>query len=163
MFNSAYLRLDEVAATMGEDLVGDLSADMFKTIESIDESITFLTENSPDKMSRDEVIIDAQAWPVAFTDEAREFARLNGCLENCEGGLFVDWIVKNYDWPVKKDPIPSWRSRLETLVKERDYHKALKKYCDFMRQTEDIRFYINESAVQLDSYIQQQVDAARGK
>jgi hypothetical protein len=32
-----------------------------------------------------------------------------------------------------------------------------------MRQTDDIRFYINEAAVQLDSYIQQQADAARGK
>lgn len=162
VFNAAYARLDEVAATMKENLVSDLSDDMFSTIKSIDESIAFLSQDSPDKKSRDEVVIDAQAWPFAFTEEAKEFASKNGCVENCEGGAFVDWIVMNYDWPIKRDPIPSWNSRLDALRWEKDYHKALKKYCDFMRQTDDIRFYINEAAVQLDSYIQQQFDSARG-
>jgi hypothetical protein len=162
-FNAAYDRLDVVAATMKESLVSDLSDDMFSTIKSIDDSITFLSQEGPDKKSRDEVVVDAQAWPFAFTEEAKVFASSNGFIEGCEGGIFVDWIVKNYDWLVKRDPVPSWNSRLDALRKEKDYHKALKKYCDFMRQTDDIRFYINEAAVQLDSYIQQQADAARGK
>jgi hypothetical protein len=32
-----------------------------------------------------------------------------------------------------------------------------------MRQTDDLRSYIGEAAVQPDSYIQQQIDIARGK
>ena len=32
-----------------------------------------------------------------------------------------------------------------------------------MRQTEDIRSMLSESAAQLDGYIQQQIDIARGK
>jgi hypothetical protein len=40
---------------------------------------------------------------------------------------------------------------------------ALKRYCDFLRQTESIRAQLMESAAQLDAYIQQQIDLARGK
>lgn len=162
IFQAAYARLDEVAATMEENLFRYLASDMAETIDSMDDAISFLASDGSEKKSRDEVIIDSQAWPFAFTEEAKEYAAKNRCSESCVGP-YVDWIAKHYDWPVKKDPIPSWRSRLETLEREADYHKALKRYCDFMRQTEDIRSQLTEAAAQLDAYIQQQIDIARGK
>lgn len=161
-FEAAYGRLDEVAAAMEENLVGDLASDMMDTIESMDSAISFLASDGPEKKSRDDVIIDSQAWPFAFTEEAKEFAAHNGCQENCVGP-YVEWIAKHYDWAVKKDPIPSWRTRLKTLERGSNYHKALKRYCDFMRQTEDIRSRLTESAAQLDAHIQEQIDLARGK
>lgn len=162
VFSAAYGRLDEVAASMNENLVGDLSADMANTISSIDDAINFLANDGPDKKGRDEVIIDSQAWPFAFTDEAKAFANKNGYKEK-NVGSFVDWIAKNYDWPMKLDPIPSWRLRLQSLSREKDYHKALKRHYDFMRQTEKVRSILSESAAQLDAHIQQQIDIARGK
>lgn len=162
IFQSVYTRLDEVAATMEENLVGDLASDMAETIESIDEAISFLATDGPEIKSRNEVIIDSQAWPFAFTEEAKEYAASNGCQEKCIGP-YVDWLAKHYDWPIKKDPIPSWHSRHVALLRETDYHKALKRYCDFMHQSENIRSQINESAAQLDAHIQQQIDFARGK
>lgn len=162
VFAAAYTRLGEVAATMTEDLVDDLSADMAETIDSTDEAIRFLSEDSPRSESRDDVVVSCQAWPFAFTDEAKEFAKAHGCREK-HVGPFVEWIAKNYKWPVKADPIPSWRTRLDSLKRESDYHRALKKYCDFMKQTEDIRANITEAAVQLDNHIQMQIDIARGK
>ena len=161
-FSAAYSRLDSVAASMEENLVGALSADLSQTVDLVDEAIGFLASDGPEIKSRNDVIIDSQAWPFAFTDEAKNFAKANGCKEKTVG-LFVDWIAKNYNWPVKSDPVPGWRSRLDALAKEKDYHKALKRYCDFMRQTEDIRSQINEAAAQLDAYIQQQIDISRGK
>jgi hypothetical protein len=162
LFGAAYSRLDIVAVSMEENLVGDLTADLSQTVNLIDEAIDFLASDGPGKKSRSDVIIDSQAWSFAFTEEAKEFGKVNGCKEKTVGS-FVDWIAKNYNWPVKSDPIPGWRSRLDTLGKEKDYHKALKRYCDFMRQTEDVRSQINEAAVQLDAHIQQQIDIARGK
>lgn len=161
-FKAAYDRLDEVAASMEEALVSDLASDMLNTIDSVDGAISFLACDGPEKKSRDDVIVDSQAWPFAFTEEAKEFAVQNGCPESCVGP-YVDWIAKHYDWPIKKDPIPSWRARLETLEREPNYHKALKRYCDFMRQTEDIRSKLTEAAAQLDAHIQEQIDIARGK
>ena len=162
VFNVAYQRLLDVADSMEEDLVGDLHSDMSATVRSIDDAIQFLADASPEKRTRDQVIINCQAWPFAFTDEAKAFAQQNGCPEKCVGP-YVDWIAANYDWPVKSDPVPGWKRRLASLEKEKDYHMALKRYCDFMRQTEDIRSKIHESAAQLDAYIQEQIDIARGK
>jgi hypothetical protein len=162
IFNAAYVRLEMVAASMDEDLVGDLSADMAATIESTDEAIRFLANDAPDKKTRDEVVVDSQAWPFAFTDEAKQFARTNGCNEG-HVGAYVEWLAKNYKWPISSDPISGWRSRLDSLKKEKDYHKALKRYCDFIRQTEDIRSKLSEAAAQLDAHIQEQIDIARGK
>ncbi|WP_027177115.1 hypothetical protein [Desulfovibrio aminophilus] len=162
VFEFAYARLDSVAASMHEDLVGDLSEDLSKTIDSIDETIDFLVDGGPKKKNRDDVIIDCQVWPFAFTDDAKAYAKANGCKETTVGG-FLDWITKNYPWPLRKDPVSGWRKRLATLRREKNRHNVLKIYCDFMRQTEKIRAQIVEAAAQLDAYIQQQIDVARGK
>lgn len=162
LFSAAYSRLDAIAASMVEDLVGDLSADFSETVDSIDEAIRFLAEDAPNKNSRDAVVINAQAWPFVQTDEAKEFARTNGCKEKTFWA-FKDWIIQNYNWPIKSDPIPAWRDRHKALTKEKDYHKALKRYCDFMRQTEDFRTQINDAAAALDMHIQQEIDRIRGK
>lgn len=161
-FRTAYARLDEVAASMTENLVGDLAADMAKTIDEADTDISFLADEAPIKSSRDEVIIDCQAWPFAFTEEAKAFAKNNG-YQGQFVGSYIEWIANNYKWPINKDPIIGWQARLQDLAKEADYHMALKRYCDFMHQTEDIRSKLSESAHQLDAHIQMQIDAARGK
>ena len=161
-FVAAYDRLSEVAAAMKEGLVGDLSADMEATIETTDNLIQFLADDSPKRMTRDEAIVDAQVWQFAFTEDGKEFARTHGCVDT-KVQAYVEWIARNYDWPVKSDPILGWRSRLASLAKENDYHRALKRYCDFMKQTEGIRATLGEAASQLDSFIDHQIDMARGK
>ena len=60
-------------------------------------------------------------------------------------------------------PIPSWSRRAESVKCEKNKHSALKKYSDFMKQSELIREQIDESAYQLDTYIQEMIDFARGK
>jgi len=162
LFYAAYSRLDIIAASMTEDLIGDLSAEFFATVDSIDEAIRFLAKDGLRKQSREEVVIDAQVGPFVHTEEAKEFAKANGCKAKTFGE-FVDWITQNYNWPVKSDPVPGWRKRHRSLAVEKDYHKALKRYCDFMHQTEDLRAQIHESEAQLDMYIQQQIDLMRGK
>ena len=162
IFRSAYTRLDCIAASMTQDLVGDLSADISETIDSTDKSIDFLSNEGPHKRSRDDVVIYAQAWPFAFTKEADDFAMANGCKEEFRKP-FVDWIARNYSWPVKSDPIPAWRKRHRALINEKDHHKALKRYCEFIHQTEDIRGKIDEAAMGLEMHIQHQIDVMRGK
>lgn len=135
---------------------------MQKTIERVDHQLDFLASDSPEPTSRREAVVAAQSWPFAFTEEGKAWARSNDCKERTVGG-YVSWLSKTYPWPVKSDPILSWRKRLGLLESESDKHAALKKYCDFMKQTEDIRGKIGESAAKLDGYIQHQIDIARGK
>lgn len=163
IFKAAYARLEEVAASMEEDMIGDLSADMAATIDTIDDMINFLADYPPCQ-NRDEVIVAAQAQHFAFTEQAKEFAQKKGFKVEAETvGAYIQWIKENYNWSIKLDPIPGWRTCLQSLKNEKDYHKALKKYHDFMGRTEDIRSLLSEADAQLNAHIDQQVDTALGK
>lgn len=161
-FRAAYERLGDVAASMTSNLVADLTADMTATVDDTDSIIQFLAENSPQPGSRDRAVVLSQAWATAFTEEARAFARDKGCTEETVIGR-VEWLAAEFPWTFKRDPIPSWRTRVATLARDRDPHRALKRYCDFMRQTETLRATLDEAGAQLDGFIQNQIDQARGK
>ncbi len=160
---AAYNRLSEVASSMGGSLVADLTADLTTIVDELDGWIDFLATDNPRAINRDDAIIDAQAWPFSFSDEAKEFAKGHGCKARQEWPVDCEWIKKTYKWPVSSDPIESWRSRIQSISAERDKHIALKKYRDFLAQTESIRSQIEAAAQQLDAHIQQMTDEARGK
>ena len=156
-FKSAFTRLQEVVDSLDFDLVASLSSDMESTIDDTDEMISFLATDSTKIRTRNEVIVYAQSRLFAFTERAREFARKNGCTEKTINS-YVEWLAKNYSWRIKTDPIDSWRNRLTTLRQQTNNHEALKRYCDFMNQTTELRFQIDDAASALDSDIQQRVD-----
>jgi hypothetical protein len=143
------------------DIISDLSKDLESTINEVDDQIQFLSEHSSDKSNRNQVIIDCQAWPFAFSEKAKMFARERGCTEKTVGS-YVEWIKLNYKWTINTDPIPGWKKRLDSLQQEKNKHSALNKYCDFMKQTNEIRDKILDAAAQLDAHIDNLVDQARG-
>lgn len=156
---SAFSRLDEVAAALGDTLVTDLATDMETTINEVDNQIDFLqAEGSPSK-SRNEVVVDAQAWPFAFSDDGKAWLMANGGA-NLNVLEQVEFVAARYPWAVRTDPIAGWKGRCQSLVDEKNAHAALKKYCDFMSQTESLRADIDQADGQLNAYIDQQVDAA---
>ncbi|KAA1284801.1 hypothetical protein [Alcaligenes faecalis] len=162
MFVRAFDRLTEVADGLGENLIDDLQADMFETIKRTDEWLDFVSENDPHCSGRDEVVRYCQAWPFAWTEKAKSFARDNGCKASSMGS-YVEWLGNNYNWQIKTDPVSSWGKRHRSLQKELDLDAALKKYCDFMKQTETFRDVLSERVSHLDCYIQEQIDIMRGK
>ena len=109
-FKAAWARLRQVTESMGNTLVSDLHNEMRKTIESVNDQIQFLADESPDKKTRKQVIIDCKAWPFAFSDDGKAYAATNNCPQLSVGG-YVDWLALNYQWPTSNDPIPSWRKR----------------------------------------------------
>lgn len=158
----AYVRLQEVADSLGDSLIKDLASEVRRTIAHVDRQIHFLSSDSPEPVTRKQAIIAAQAWPFAFTDEGRQWASEHQCPP-LSVAAYVDWLSAHYPWPVRSDPIASWTRRATALEKERNPHAGLKRYCDFMRQTEGLRAQIDEAAAQLDAHIQHLVDVARGK
>jgi len=61
--------------------------------------------------------IDCQAWQFAATDERKEFIKQKGCTAK-SGAAIVEWLIRNYKWPIKADPIPSWDKRLSKCKSE---------------------------------------------
>ncbi len=155
-FVFAFRRLRDVAESMGDTLVDDLSLDMRRAIDHADGALDFLEKNSPrrggETITRDTLIVDAQVWHIFHTEEAQLFAIHNGCKDFVIAP-YVEWLKVNYPWPTRSDPVPSWRKRLDSLQAEKNPHVALKKYCDFMSQTEDLRERINASAGALDQHL----------
>jgi hypothetical protein len=162
-FSKAWDRLKAVAESMGTSLIKDLAQDMSRTIESSDHDIHFVVTNAPGKKhTRDQVVVESQVRTLAFSESGKSYAEANGYKGKAPNGL-VDWLTENYPFPAKRDPIPSWQARQESVAAERGPHKALEKYCYFMLQTQELRSHLEEHAASLDGYIQEQIDLARGK
>ena len=162
LYSKVCRRLKEVSDSIPFDITRDLAGHMEEVIVEVDDWLDYLTSDDPGKPSRDEVIIACQAWPFAFTDDGKQYANENRCPAKTVGE-HIDWLSKNYKWEVRSDPIPSWRKRLERLKREKNKHRLLKKYDDFMKQTKKIRESISESVSLLDQEIERQIDMAGGK
>ncbi|AOJ72149.1 MULTISPECIES: hypothetical protein [Burkholderia] len=110
-FKLAWERLGDVAAHHGDTLIDDLHSDMARTIDLADEQVTFLAQHpEPNGTPRDQVVIDCLLWPIAFSDEGEKYAAAHGGPVPMTPE-YLTWIAQNYPWPVRTDPIPSWRNR----------------------------------------------------
>lgn len=157
-FGSAWQNLLIAVEGQASDLVSDLSADMQKTIEAFDGTLDYVTEENHERKDK---IIEIQAWDLAFTDAGKQYAAENNCPEDQTVAEYVAWLGANYSWPVRDDPVKFWQKRLTSLRTEKDLDKALKKYCDFMKQTEVIRSQLEEHAIAFEQMIDQQIDEMR--
>ncbi|MEJ0098498.1 MAG: hypothetical protein WDO12_01620 [Pseudomonadota bacterium] len=155
-FPAAWKRLKEVSEAIPLRLVDTLHSHMEEVIEETDRLIDYVVGGAPDGSTRLDVVLDSQAWGIAFTDKGRNFAAKNGCTIGTVGG-YVDWLKANYPWTIRTDPIPSWRGRLSSLKSETDDHKALRRYTEFMSQTEELREAIDRTAEALDQHVESQM------
>jgi hypothetical protein len=97
------------------------------------------------KTTRNQAILDSQAWKVIFTNEGKKFAQDNGFPG---GGILdaIQWIGDNYKFRFNRDPIPSWQKQAQSLRSEKNPHKALNRYNSFVTSTQEIREIIYDSA-----------------
>jgi len=161
LFPPVWARLREVSEGIKFELVPDLRAALTEMVGETDKLLDYMAEGHPGKPSRDELVADAQAWRVAFTDEGKRFASTHACSESTVGG-YVQWLGQNYSFTFRKDPVPGWKEWLATFGQESNPHVALRKYQQFVARSEFVREAIEASAGALDAEIDRQIDAARG-
>jgi hypothetical protein len=111
--------------------------------------------------TRDQAVIDSQAWPLAFSEEGKAFARDRGWT----GSVFhlVEWLSEEYPLRFKRDPISSWEKQAAKLRAQKNPHAALAHYHSFMSETATLREALMESASAAEAEIDAAVDRARGK
>lgn len=126
---------------MYTNLISDLHDDMAQAIDEVDRLIFFVAGNASSKELRDKVVIDLQKEIVSSIEDGKHLKKAKFSV----------------------DPIPGWKNRLRGLKADKNPHSALKRYCDFMRQTEEIRFSIEDFEDEIDSLIQEQIDIDREK
>ena len=160
-YQAACTSLGNAIAIDAAAFAGTLADHLDQIIEEQDTAVHMIATGGPRQMSRDEAVADTMAWKVAFTEEAKDFARQKGWPS---GSVldFVEWIRDNYQLLSKADPVPSWQKRANTVRSEKNPHKAIKKYRDFMTQTADIRMALEEAHGQVEQYIDEQIERMRG-
>lgn len=143
------------------ELLAALKDHMAEVIDVQDELIEHVAQGLYEPITRDQVAINAQAWPLALSGKGATVMTEKGFTPS---SIFaaVEWLSMNGDLLYPQDPLPSWRRRLSSLEAETDAYAALKKYRDFMLQSQPFRDQIEESAAGLDAEINQQVDMLRG-
>ena len=73
---------------------------MQETIDTINSAIDFLANDSPNKSTRNKVIVNTQARAFAFSDEAKKFAKENDFRKGSIA-TYLEWIKNNYKWAIK--------------------------------------------------------------
>lgn len=159
---AAFQRVLDISMFLDENLIDDLASDMSSAIEAANSSISFISGSSETQERRDWAVVFAQSFVFSQDDNANQKAIDMGFSPLDQKQLF-DWLVDDYNhWPTMKDPVPSWRNRLNSVRREKNPLKAIKKYCDFMGQTTDIRLTLEEVESEIDGYIDFQAEILRG-
>ena len=159
-FRSAYEMLGESVGYEPSMISENLADHMENIVEEQDSCIDVIATGGPNRLTRDNAVIETQAWPLAFSEEGKRFAHTNGW----DGGSvaeYVEWFATNYPLKFRRDPIPAWQKRIEAVRREGNPHKALKRYRSFMDQTAAIREMVYESTSQVEAYIDEQIERMR--
>ena len=161
-FMAAYERLDELGSSIEENLIADLTADMSSEITSVDENIHLIAANDTDQKERDSAVIFGQAYYEV--ENPRKQIENEYTTAKSKKNL-LDWLIDDYNWEIKTDPIPEWRSKQNILARETNYHKALEQYCNIMTEKKYLRFRLalEDSAGTLDHLAEMESEIARGK
>lgn len=160
---NAFQKVLDVSLTFGDSIIDDLASDLDSVIEAANASISFISGSSDAPGRRDWAVIFTQAFVFAQDDNANEKAQAMG-FDPLKNKQLLDWLIDDYrNWPFLRDPVPNWRNRLKSLRSEKSANKAIKKYCDFMSQTYDIRQALEDVESQVDGYIDLQAEILRGK
>ena len=159
-FRVACIALEEAVNYKPYMVSENLAEYMEKIVEEQDGCIDLIATGGPKYLTRDRAVIETQAWPLAFSEAGKRFA-----LENSWNGgsvaEYVEWFTERYPLKFRRDPVPAWRRRVEGVRLEANPHRALKKYRSFMDQTASMREKVHESAVQVEAYIDGQIERMR--
>ncbi len=111
--------------------------------------------------TRDQAVVETQAWALAFSEEGNAFARERGF----SGSMIqlIEWLGRHYPIKVRRDPVGSWRKQADTLRFGKSAHRALAHYHSFMMETAAFREMIEEAAGAAEREIDAAIDRLRGK
>ncbi len=155
----------DLSAGCGHDpveLIAELARHMAEVVEEQDASLDFLSNDAPNPSPRRDVVVELQAWALAFGEAGQKFL---SNLSSPPRSVFdrVKTIGEEFPGLVRSDPIAGWRRRATGLARETNPHRALHLYRAFMDQTLELRRAIDEAALGLDAHIQNEIDRMRGK
>jgi hypothetical protein len=147
--------------TLDERLSEVLAQERLRRIASLEESLEFLVRDDPRKLSVSAMVRDIQ-WqadlfkdiPLEVEERTKEYTKH---ILKKRGEMERAWVPK-FD----RFPFAAWKRRA-VAIRGKAPSSAVQTYENLKRDMEYVDGALTEAAVQLDMYIQHQIDLARGK
>jgi hypothetical protein len=157
---TAYKTLSLIVESFKTNLPETLAKDLLDSIESFEESLTFLLDGGPAIFEQQEIFTYLVTPEKTFSWNAESY-----WYENKSSDGYKDYLKKGLKLKEKKNPIATWKQKAEK-IKAMEESKALETYCRFLDKKEEFTVYKNkldEHTRNLDDWVQLQIDIAREK
>ncbi|MGJ7042771.1 hypothetical protein J2Y63_006054 [Shinella sp. BE166] len=163
-FPKACRRMEAECGHNKGEMIRTLADHMDAIISESDNDLDIVAEGvyAGQQRTRDQVTIDCQTWPLAFSTEGRDYAQAKGFSGKSFRELF-EWLGANYPLRFKKDPIPGWQRQAARLRSKGNPHTVLENYAAFMEHTARIREAFSETAAAAEREIDRLIEMRRAK
>ncbi|TBB97196.1 hypothetical protein ELH39_08040 [Rhizobium ruizarguesonis] len=143
-------------------LVTSLADQMDGVIDETDENLTIVATGvyQHQRQTRDEAVVEFQAWELAFSEGGETEAKKHGWPGGDRRELLV-WLMAHYPFKDRRDPIPRWKKQAIRLRSNGNPHKALQNYTSFMAVTAKLREAMSLAAAAAEEEIDRQADEYR--
>ncbi len=140
-----------------------LSNSALNALEDLENGLTFLVDDNPNKMNEEQIIFHVQLWDyLQDKDTVEEALKMSGVkYENFFRAR--EYLEQNWNAPIKNNPIPRWKGRAEKLKAETNNFVCMAKYETLRNDMSDFERAVDKAGFALDSQIQLDIDAALGK
>jgi len=157
---------ETLAAASGHDprsLIDALADDVERIADYMDTCLQIVADGVyvGQQVSRNQAVLDTQAWDIAFEDEGKAFLR----SQNFKGNMLeaIKLIAAEYPFKFRCDPVAGWQEKAKKLRRRSNPHIVLDHYQAFITQTASLRAAIEQSAGAAEAEIEAASDRMRGK
>lgn len=139
-----------------------LSKKLMDELDELEHQIQFIIKNDPRNLSEEGAIWDAQM----SLEEMKQFDKLPFPHEE---EYALAWsamnkeVRENYEVEFRRIPFNSWRKSVKGISGEKNTYRALTKFSNFRRSKKNISEAIKNASLELDGWIQNEIDRHRGK
>jgi hypothetical protein len=163
---------DEIVAKLRAALPSDIPALLaalakaaHAAIDRMEESMNFIVEENPNKLTAAELLVMAQRtfdFTRALTVDGIEVTWRTPGYQDTVNEVHAEF-ERSWQPKYRHVPLDRWRTRANAIGTEDSYLKALVKYHQLRKEGTYLFEVIDEYAAGVDHYIQMQIDEARGK
>ena len=146
-----------------DELINVLATDLDRIAEYMDTCLQIAADGVyvGQKVTRDQAVLQTQAWDVLFDDEGKAFLRERGFKGSMTDAIEV--LQEEYPFRFRNDPIPSWKASAKKLRAGGNPHATLNHYHSFIKQTGALRAAIEQSAAAAEAEMEAASDRMRGR
>jgi hypothetical protein len=146
-FSSACLKLHEMGSIFYNHLPNALFGDLKEFIYHYNSLFEYMwCHHTPEHISKRTMRLRyCQYWEQEDSQKFDDFLKENK-RESLDGEDREIFLLENYEWDIKDDPIPEWKDIQHQILYEKNPAKALKLYVNLMQSTEAVREMIDNQA-----------------